>query len=257
MGQGGSDMGLKIHGILVCGLLFSTAALAQTAELPNVAVGDTWLFQRSLEHSKNGTTETKIELVVSRVTSSRIFHSLRVIGSRQTPPEMISLRDWSRARSINGVETIVFKPLDFPLKQGRTWSTEYEEINPEWTDKVKLAVSKVDYKVVGIESVTVPSGTFKAWKIEGEGTMTLTLKPGEISLQSSQRNDSGSVSTVISKNVSEKAAVGKIFVETWYAPETKNYIKHVYERYDPAGFRASRETRELISFKVGSQPAKD
>ncbi len=55
-------------------------------------------------------------------------------------------------------------PMDYawPLTVGQTWSTQYTVTLYPSGAKVPL---KRDFKVEGTEKVTVPAGTFKAWKL--------------------------------------------------------------------------------------------
>ncbi len=55
-------------------------------------------------------------------------------------------------------------PIDYawPLTVGQTWSTKYAETL--YPSGAKVPMTR-DFKVEGIEDVTVPAGTFKAWKL--------------------------------------------------------------------------------------------
>ena len=237
-------------------LFISMSALAQTAELPNVLVGDAWVFQRTMQTPKEGFRQMNIELVVTRVTSSRLFHSIRVVGSPQPAQEMIVHRDWSRSRSINGVETLTIKPFDFPLHAGKSWGFVLEENAPE-VDRLKSMVIKMTYKVVGIEDVDVPAGKYKAWRIEGEGTWTGTRKPEEVQAQGTHKNADSTVSITTSRKSGQSVQTGRIYSETWYVPEIKNFVKDLVERYDPSGIRYASDMKELVSFKEGAKVLKE
>lgn len=55
-------------------------------------------------------------------------------------------------------------PIDYawPLTVGKTWSTQYTVTLHASGAKVPL---KRDFKVEGIEDITVPAGTFKTWRL--------------------------------------------------------------------------------------------
>jgi hypothetical protein len=86
--------------------------------------------------------------------------------------------------------------VQFPLYVGQTWDEDYtfvewtyQEETDTWTQTSEITV-EIEAQVKGIESVTVPAGTFEAYKIE---VMYYTFKM---------------VKSVI-----------------WYSPEVKNSIK--------------------------------
>lgn len=110
---------------------------------------------------------------VSRVTGSMVYYTVRIVDSTQPAKELFSAPDWSRVRDIEGKETMVNKPLSFPLAPGKTWDIHYTEQHPnkqfrveEWTHK---------YMVVGFKPVDVPAERFNALKIESEGQWTAEL----------------------------------------------------------------------------------
>ncbi|MBU6996761.1 MAG: hypothetical protein HXS41_08345 [Theionarchaea archaeon] len=86
--------------------------------------------------------------------------------------------------------------VQFPLYVGQTWNESYtfvewtyQEESDAWTQTSEIAV-EIEAHVTGIESVTVPAGTFEAYKIE---VMYYTFKM---------------VKSII-----------------WYSPEVKNSIR--------------------------------
>ena len=67
--------------------------------------------------------------------------------------------------SADGKPVMAFDPpIDYawPLTVGQTWSTQYAVTLYPSGAKVPM---KRDFKVEGFEDVTVPAGTFKAWKL--------------------------------------------------------------------------------------------
>ena len=109
-----------------------------------------------------------VELRVIRVTPSAIFITTKTVGSSQPPKDMFVGLDWSRVRDVNGKETVVNRPLAFPLSDKKTWEVTYTEENPNKKHKSEKLDNR--FTVVGYEAVEVPAGKYKALlKIEAEG----------------------------------------------------------------------------------------
>jgi hypothetical protein len=106
---------------LSCLLLFPLLALAETIELPIVKSGDSWTYRTTIEKGQSGWVQKYTENTVIRTGSTGILLSIKERGSTQAPKEQLVGKDWSRFRNINGKETVVNRPLLFPLKEGKSW----------------------------------------------------------------------------------------------------------------------------------------
>jgi hypothetical protein len=150
------------------------SASAETLNAPSIRGGDAWIYKSTTEKGASGWNQTHDEIAVSRVTSATIYFTVKATGSTQPAKELFAGVDWSRVRDIDGKETVVNKPLAFPLATGKTWEVRYTEAHPnkqfrseEWAHK---------YTVVGFEAVEVPAGKFNALKIEAEGRWTAAVE---------------------------------------------------------------------------------
>lgn len=248
-------MRLREIGFVASCLLFSAMALAQTVGQPVLRHGDSWLFQQTLQTPKDGWKQARFQLEVTRVTPSRVYFSVAQVGVARPPAELMAGLDWSMSKSVNGKETLVSKPLDFPLRAGKDWKFELEEKETLGNDIHKSKSSSLTYQVIGLENIEVPAGKFKAWKIEAEGNWTETKPPEVATSQTTRAGADGAVAVSVAKKIGETTVTGRIYEAVWYAPEVKNYVKYIKERFDPGGVRYFSEIKELVSFKEGSQPS--
>lgn len=145
-----------------CCLVFAFAGLAQaqTVERPVVQVGDQWKFETRDGWTKLSTGLT--EKVISAVSENRIE-----VSENGSPAIYTS--------ELNPVDTPQnrFDPpakvLQFPFLIGSEWSYEGTTLI-----KAQGVTGRSQYsvKVVGQEKVTVPSGTYDAYKLVMTGFFT-------------------------------------------------------------------------------------
>lgn len=229
------------------GLILWMSAAAQSMDRPTVRQGDSWVYRSTVEKGPSGWNQVHNEITVTRVTSSSIYFTVRQNGSTQSGREVYAQSDWARVRDVNGRETVVNRPLEFPLTAGKSWKLTFEEQNPNPRHKSE----KWDYRftVVGYEDVQVPAGTFHALKIESEGTWSAEVAPGETVVQGGQSNAAGTtLATETHKTVPHETS-GRLYKAYWYVPDVKRWVKAVEEDYSSGGVRNERFTDELESFK--------
>jgi hypothetical protein len=226
----------------------TTPAAAQTMNAPAIKAGDAWIYKSTTEKGASGWNQTHDETAVSRVTSSTIYYTVKATGSTQPAKELFAGADWSRVRDIDGKETVVNRPLAFPLAPGKSWEVRYTEPHPnkqfrseEWTHK---------YTVVGFESVEVPAGKFNALKIEAEGRWTAVLEPTQTVVQGAESNSEGTSMVTQTQKTTDKTVSGRTYKAFWYVPEVRRWVKSVEEYYGNGGVRNERFTGELESFKL-------
>ena len=110
-------------------------------------------------------------------------------------------------------------PLEFAV--GRHWKTRYTVTSP----KGDVGEANVELKIVTREKVTVPAGTFDAFRIESLGHSLMPMGPAEIQ------------------------------IKLWYAPDQVRMPVAREELRKVRGGRMERvvvsERRELVSFKQG------
>jgi hypothetical protein len=138
-------------------VLFSSAAFAQRAELPDVRAGDRWKF--AVYATVPSATPNRAWVVTS-VTA------ISIEGTENGEPLLLT-RELNVLESPRGKDSNP-KSLDFPLEVGKRW--RYES---DWVFKPKGAKGgiSVDVTVVGHERVKVPAGEFDAFKLTAKGSL--------------------------------------------------------------------------------------
>ena len=222
-------------------------ALAQSIAAPVLKPGDTWTYISTAELGPNGWRQTRDQISVQRTTSDHIYVETQQSGTTQAPRELIMDADWSRSRSGNGTETVVNRPLAFPLTVGKTWTIKYSESHPNPQHASEAYDTR--YKVVGPETVTVTGGKFDAIKIEAEGTWKAQAAPGQSVTSGVSRNAGGSTIVMQSHNNGTAEGTGKTYKAFWYVPAVGRWVKSVEEYYDTNGVRTARYSNELASYK--------
>ena len=226
----------------------SVSVWAEGVNAPTVKAGDTWTYKTTTEKGPSGWNQARDETTVSRVTSSSIYFTVKPSGSTQPEKELFAGTDWSRVRDIDGKETVINRPLSFPLSAGKAWEVHYTEQHPNKTFKSEEWNNK--YTVVGYESIEVPAGKFKALKIEAEGRWTAELEPTQTVVQGAQSNADGTSMVTQTQKTTDKTVSGRTYKAFWYVPEVKRWVKSVEEYYGSGGVRNEKYTGELESFKL-------
>jgi len=242
--------------VALCSIVISVSlASAEPIDKPRLKTGDTWAYQSTTEQSANQNAqasgawaEKHSEITVVRAGSSTMLISRKERGSKLPPLEIMTGSDWSYYRSINGEETVVNQPFNFPLEEGKSWNLKFIENHPN--NQLKYLESQLNYTVVGWEEVTVPAGKFKALKIETDGKWKSELEPSNNTSTSSRTNQDGTTVIMQANKERPKVSSGRIYRAYWYVPEAKRYVKAVEENFTPNGTLSRRNTEELESFKV-------
>jgi hypothetical protein len=240
---------MTVAGVLTTGAMLTRAA-EQKIDPPQVRAGDTWTYRMTDEKGPGGWGQSHWQFIVTRVTGSTIYLTTQQSGSTQPPREIFRGSDWSVTRDMNGKETVIERPLAFPLSEGKAWKVTYTDDNPgknfrteTWDDS---------YRVVGYETIEVPAGKFQALKIEAEGRWSAQLAPGQNVVQAAHSGESGTSLATNVQNVQEREVSGRLYKAFWYAPEVKRWVKSIEEDYSSGGVRNARHTAELESFKPAS-----
>jgi len=231
-------------------LCLCAASMAQSADRPATKAGDTWVYRDTNEMGPMGWKQTRDEFTVTRVTPSSIYYAARESGSSQSPGIYLAGADWSRIRAVNGKETVVNRPLNFPLTPGKTWTLQYREDHPNKAHKFEEWDTR--YTVVGTETVTVPGGTFNAIKVEAEGTWKAEIEPSNSVVQGAQTTAGSTSMTTEVRYTVAAPFEGRTYKALWYVPEVHRWVKVVEEYYGSDGVRTERQTSELESFKLAN-----
>lgn len=228
--------------------LLASAALADSVPQPDIKPQDTWTYAETTQMGTNW-QQKHMEYTVERASKAGILQSSKEVGSTQAPREQMIDADWSRARSVNGKQTVVNRPFAFPLELNKTWEIDYSEDHPNRAHKSEHIHSP--YVVVGWEDITVPAGTFKALKIESDGTWEAEIEPATNSANVSRSDSQGTTQVQHTGTVLPSSATGRTYKAFWYVPSVKRSVKFVEEYYGNNGGLTERHTGELETFKVG------
>jgi hypothetical protein len=238
---------ITLVGVL-CAMSAAAQTRAQTLDRPDVRQGDAWVYRTTEEKGASGWSQTRDELTVTRVTPSAIYFTVRQSGSTLAPKELFMGRDWSRMRDVNGTETTVAQPMQFPLSTGKSWTVKFTEENPGKNFRTETWDNK--YSVVGYEDIEVPAGKYHALKIEAEGRWSGVLAPGETVVQGAEVHDSATTMATQVQKTTAREVSGRLYKAFWYVPEVKRWVKSVEEDYSNGGVRNVRRTMELESYKA-------
>ena len=227
--------------------LFVTSVEAEDLNLPKLTPQDSWIYHETSQKGDK-TQERDTEISVVRADNQDLLVGVKAVGSTRPPVEVMFKPDWAKFRSVNGVETVVSRPLAFPLAPGKSWNVNYVEINPN-PQHVREAID-IAYKAGGWEDVTTPAGAFKALRIEGKGNWVADI-PARVQTNAVLAGHGAAVAQS-TQNVVQGArrATGRIYRIVWYAPEVKRWVKSSDETYSSAGQVSEREDAELTAFHV-------
>lgn len=178
----------------------ATPVAAQTTSMPDVdlfAVGDVWEWRQIDNRTK--LQEATVTRALVEENGQRVFASEGMRRPLQHPyvgePSSKPWRVW-------------------PLEVGKRWSMDVDYTRVDGTGNIKM-----DAHVVAYEEVTVPAGTFMAFRIEHDGF----VRTGGFN--------------------------GRMTETFWYAPAARADVKHI-RRVASTNF-----TRELVKYPRPGQPA--
>jgi len=195
---------------------FTIPAFAQSAERPEAHIGDRWAWQHTNGLAKEKDT-TKIEDVIE-VTDTEIRTRLRTKGQPNSAVAAYT-RDWNQIDMVTAQYDPYLKRFEFPCQVGKTWQST--------ADKMLFANGKhgkfvVKGEVATFEKVSVPAGTFDAYKI---------------------------VLTMDAVSTDEDVRVGQTKEIHWYAPVVKNDVK-LENTFSRDGRVRSQDIFELIEYSL-------
>ena len=185
----------------------SVAALAQPAvEKPKLSVGDKWVFNQSTADGKTTTWSREVVEIPSG-------EHVRVRLGNGNVADYDGVMNFMPEGKAEYARLLA----KYPLKVGDTWSFSRKFANPAIAEEGKA-------KVVALESLTVPAGTFQCYRVEAETSLT-------------------------NKAYKENRAWVR-----WYCPDVKWIAKEVVDTKTTSrdsGSSAVLETSELVKFTAG------
>jgi hypothetical protein len=197
-------------------VLFASYVFAQSTDKPDIHVGDRWSWQHT-NGLANEKDFTQIEDIVG-VSDNEISTRVRVKGK---PGSGIATytREWNPVDVISAQYSPYLKELTFPFDVGKKWDGS--------ADKMLYSNGKhgkffLKAEVVAFEKVTVPAGTFDAYKIN-------------VVLDAS--------------GTDEDANIGNTVETYWYAPSVKRYVK-LENTFKRDGRVRSKDIYELLEYSL-------
>lgn len=193
---------------------------------PVLSAGDTFTFQKK-DLTNDSVLGNQIVTITGRSESGYSLTVDKNLDFNTTPMEELS-PDLGWRGKIDGKPSDA-KWLDFPLVQGKTWKSHALWKNPIGA----IGDEDIDYTVAGVETITVPAGTFEAVKVHGTGWWQMT----GMSVQ-------GGVGRPSAKGQTQ-------MMDVWYSPQAKAIIKIEYSKTVPSGVR--HEAYELTASKLNKE----
>ncbi len=209
--------GMICQRILLIGLMsLSVSAFAESSEQPDVHVGDRWAWQHT-NGLVNEMDRTQIEDVIE-ITDKEIKTRVRVKGQPGSAVAVYS-RDWSPIDIVSARYAPLLKELDFPLQVGKKWNAE--------ADKMLFSNGKhgkffLKAEVAALENITVPAGSFDAYRVN-------------LSIEAA--------------GTDEEANIGHTTEAIWYAPSVKRYVK-LESTFARDGRVRSKDIFDLLEYSL-------
>lgn len=169
--------------------LCSAGAAAQgvAAQAPALRVGDRWVHEQRDARSRQ--LVDRVVRTVSAVSPEGVEGRYEPDGLFRWTPELNLVQ--TRTTRYEGDPRF----LSFPLEVGRSWRSSFSTVTDHRTR------TELETVVRAFEKVTVPAGTFDAFRVESRGTW---------------RNDTTGRS-------------GGVSIVNWYAPVARTVVKTDYD----------------------------
>jgi hypothetical protein len=175
--------------LLGCLVLFfaPTVWAQEKIEAPVWNVGDKWTYKsRTGDTWTNQVLEIKEDLYILKPGGSRSLN-----GYDKKSMNVKSIIEES-GRAVES-DSSIRKLFDFPMSVGKKWSDVTSAYPATGETRQGKIIFDHDFKVEGMEEISVPAGKFKAYKIHYNQTSRNSKRSG--------------------------------WVYFWYSPEIKNWIK--------------------------------
>jgi hypothetical protein len=227
------------------------AIAADDVPAPTVKAGDSWVFNHLTERGTTGFDQERRSLSVERVDDDSMIVGVKPDGSPRAPEDLKVGLDWVQTRTVNGAQIVIGQAFSFPLTVGKTWTVDFTD--PTQRGRQSETHVKRTYKVIGWEDVTVPAGTFHALKIEDRGTLDARVSIPAAAAGAVTAGGGGSTAVTHIQKAASGETHETIYGLVYYVPAVKYFVKTLDEHYSADEVRVSRETEELVSFKLAAQ----
>jgi hypothetical protein len=201
----------------ICGTAWADGPVG----IPDVHIGDLWSY-RTVDGYTNETTLEFTHRIV-KLSDKEIVLQLqnKNVSGRKL---LFYTREWNSTDVGEGRFDPFYPEYKFPLKVGDTWNQEFKSSDNHGTS----FSSFVRAKIVALEKVTVPAGTFDAYRIERD---------------------------IESRKANADANIAKGRIITWFAPAVKKYVRRECMTFSD-GRERSKTVDELIEYSLQEKSAK-
>lgn len=190
------------------------AANAQSPA-PDVRVGDNWKF-RTLDGFTNETQFESTQRVVE-VNDREIAIELRNLNKDKTVLRYFT-REWNIVDSDDGKYDPYYPEFKFPLAAGATWTEKYTYLPASGVASSGFVKATVSAQ----EKVTVPAGTFNAYRIDRDQEV---------------------------RGNTDTAVVTTTHMTTWYAPAVRRFVRRDWTVTRDGRVR-SKTSMELVEYTL-------
>jgi hypothetical protein len=129
---------------------------APIADQPKYAAGDYWVFMKDQgEQAQDDNVEAAADFRITFVSQEGDVYNFLKNGSTPFKKDKFLTLITGKSKGFPG------PILRFPLKVGKSWSYDYQGVR-----YAKSAPMTAKYHVEAYEQITVPAGTFWAYKVE-------------------------------------------------------------------------------------------
>jgi hypothetical protein len=203
--------------LCACGFAFhaigSVAAEAVPAERPAVHIGDIWKY-RTVDGYTNETTNEFSHRIVD-LSDQEITVQLKNKNSSVREQRFFT-REWNSVDIGNASFKPYYPEYKFPLAVGQEWKQEFKSVLTSGA----FYTGFVTAKITAFEKVTVPAGSFDAYKIE--------------------RN-------IESRGTDANSNITTGHVITWYAPAIGKFVRREMVNIANGRIR-DKSVEELVEF---------
>lgn len=216
---------------------------------PTYRVDDGWVTDNITEVGTSGFEEHRERDQIERVDGETMVLGAKKDGSPSGFEDHMVGTDLSHRQLVDGQMAATMRPLDFPLRVGKSWSVDY-------VDSVRRGAQisvhiKRTFTVAGWDDIAVPAGIFHAIRIEAHGVDDAIREVPAMAMAAGAVGSGGGAMM----GRSRKGGLVHLLRETndvlWYVPAVRNWGKTIEEQYTPDGVRSQRITKVLVSYQLG------
>jgi hypothetical protein len=197
-------------------LLVAGSAHAEGTERPELQGGDRWSWQ----HTNGLVGERDYTLIEDVIdTSDSEIRTRERIKGKPGSAVAVFTREWNPIDVVAARYDPMLREFSFPLTVGKKWDATADKM---LFSNGKHGKFNIEGSVVALEKVTVPAGTFDAYRIELHLAAIAT---------------------------DEDANIGNTLETIWYAPAVKRYVK-LENTFSRDGRVRSKDVYDLLEYSL-------